>query len=254
MSQLPLSDILVGLRNVLGQEALLRTTGVGTAYLPRLHRVLADIEALPPALTRNRPYGDALRVADRTHDALINGIWHIVEAYLDLEDVAPEAQKSARHIREGVVPDRKAAKGSYAAEVAAAAVRKLTIETHRQDLEAIPVAGGKSLLTWAELLQAQAAEIESLLGQRGEAVVTQENRAQAMALRSEAQGTASRMRAALEDEVAGNPALPGDLPDRIFATWDELEALAEARRGESGSGEPPPGAASTGIEEAPPTP
>jgi hypothetical protein len=95
----------LALRELLGaRNADLLLSGTGKVYAPQLAHKLAEIEALPEALTGGRPLAQELADTDDTHDGLGEAMYYQIEALLRLPFTEPEQKASLQRIREAFVP------------------------------------------------------------------------------------------------------------------------------------------------------
>jgi hypothetical protein len=225
MRNLLLSDLKLGLADLLGTRAqpLLATTA-GTLYSPALARLRTAIDALPAALTRDRPLVEEMTRTDAEHDSFGAAIWYYTEAVLRAPDTDPQTRARVERVRAAFIPTLGILRESYASEAAGATERRPKIEVFRHDLEQLPLPDGRSLADWVEAFVGRGETLLALLRRRATMAADQDaaTRRQAGTLRSEAIATLMRLRTALADEFADRPALARDRDREIFAFVDQL--------------------------------
>ncbi len=227
MRYLSLAAIKLGLSDLFDKRhAALILSNAGKTYEPILQQKKALIDALPPALTGGRPLADALGLADQRHDGFGAAIFHVCQAYLRWPDVPPPVKAAVERVVAAFIPSIEDLQASYAVEAHAAMQHKNDLVTLAADLGAIPIAGGLTLLDWAQGYITAGESLGMLLSQRAD--IDASARSQASQLRASTVGILGRFRGALLDEVAASPGLPADLEAQVFAYIDELDAMRAA--------------------------
>jgi len=233
---LNLPDIKLGLDDlVTKRHAALVSSKVGKGYEDILAKRRDRINALPPALTSGKPLAEELANVDSDHDGFGGAIYFITEAYLRLPNLDPKIAAAATRARAALIPKLEGLRDSYADEAAAAIQRKADLAALKADLDLIPVAGGATLYTWAQSFVGAGEKLHTLLSARADADTG--GRKDVQKLRSETVGLLNRVRAAIADE-AMEGGLPGDIDNKIFGYFDELESARRAalRPKEEGTG------------------
>jgi hypothetical protein len=226
LSLLNLNDASLGLADLLTKRlATLSLSAVGKGYVPVLSAKQKAIDELPPALL-GKPLAEELGQVDFEHDGLGRGIWLQTESYMQLPNVPADVLAAAKRIRAAFIPELARLQEPYADQAEAAKSRAAAIGTLEADLKKFPLASGQTLYDWAVAFNASGEKLSALLSKRGD--VDTKARKAASKLRSEAVGLLNRVRAAVADEVAANPALPRDLDAQIFGYFDVLEAQRKA--------------------------
>jgi len=243
MRNLILADLKLALRELLGaRNADLLLSGTGKVYAPQLAHKLAEIEALPEALTGGRPLAQELAETDETHDGLGEAVYYYIEALLRLPFTEPERKASLQRIRDAFVPRLGVLRDAYADEAAAAAKNRPALEALKDELMSVsvPVPQGATLYDWASAFVDAGDKMGKLLSDRslaGSGAVG----AQALQVRSVTIGLLSRFRSALGDEITHDASLPRNLDARVFSYFDELQAMreqaAKAAKGSKGGEE-----------------
>jgi hypothetical protein len=245
MAQLPLGDLKLVLRDMLGKRRpLLEASTAGRLYLPLLQTRLDAIEALPPVLT-SRPLADELAAEDQLHDGLGSAIWYLCQAYMHHPTVAAETRKAAERVLTTFIPSLGELRRPYADEAVAAQQHEPEIERLTAELGRFPVAGGGTLNDWVVAFVGQGKKLDGLLSQRGEVTSVGGNeRRQAVTLRSSTVGLLGRLRASLEDELMVEARFDRTMADQVFGYHDELLRLrteqARARASAKTPQTPPP--------------
>ena len=245
MRALVLSDLRLGISDVLDKRgAALKQTTAGKLYQPRLVKVLESISALPPAVTEGRPLAEALAQTDAIHDGYGAAIWHYTEAMLRAPGVDQETRASAEAIRAAFIPELAQLRLSYATEAAAAVDRRPKLQELKQELRRFPLPGKRSLASWAEGFVKHGEQLLELLTERANtsAALDDGGRTAAGALRGQAVGLLQRLRVALADEFADDPAKLREVDKALFSFIDQLAGDRDAAlRRQTGSleAEPP---------------
>jgi hypothetical protein len=240
-----LSDLRLGLSDMLEKrDGPLKQTAAGKLYKPRLIKVLEAISALPPAVTEGRPLAEALAVTDGVHDGYGSALWHYTEAILRAPGVDPESRAAAERIRAAFIPELVQLRASYATEAAAAVDRRPKLAERKEDLRRFPLPGKRTLASWAEGFITHGEQLLALLTERANvsALADDGGRSAAGALRGQAIGLLQRLRVALADEFADDPAKLREVDKALFSFVDQLAEDREAAlRRQTGSleAEPP---------------
>jgi hypothetical protein len=229
MRSLLLSDLRLALPALLDDDAeRLAQTHAGRLYAPRLALKREAIEALPPpVVAEGRLLVDELARADAEHDGFGAAIWHYTEAVRLAPGVSRQARAAARLIREVFIPELALLTRSYATEAAHALGKRERIAAHEDALATLPVPGSRTLRAWVEGFVSRGERIEALMRARAErtaAAVGERDRTAAGTLRVETIGLLGRLRAALADELADDPAHHARLDADLFGYIDQLAA------------------------------
>lgn len=226
-SQLSLDDLKLGLRSLLGpRHKALVSTLAGQLYEARLRAQLTTIEALPDAVSANKPYAAELSATDDAHDAYGGAIYDLIGAYLAAPSTSESLRAVLRELRAGIVPERTILKSSYADESSAAHDRVAFLAKHRKALAGVPLAEGRTLYDWAVAFTDAGLELGRLLERR--ANVSKESRAGVVTLPATTRGMLNRFRVALADELADEPERLAATDRAVFAYLDLLEANRKA--------------------------
>lgn len=193
-----------------------------------------------PAVASGRAFANELGAADDTHDALGQSIWHFTEAYVRHPNTPANILAAALRVRAAFIPTLEDLGASYAEEAKGAIDKTAALQSLKNDLDLLPVAGGQTLFQWAENFVAAGTKIDSLLEARAD--TEQNNRKAAATLRAEVIGILNRLRKNLVLEMKDDPSLPRDLEAQVFGYLDLLEkACADARaKGAEVEDIPPP--------------
>jgi len=236
MQNVTLGDLRLALKDLsTARQSYFQNTSTYALYGPMLDAKRAAIEALPEALTSNRPRAQLLGEADLRHDDLGAAFFYLGEAILRHPDSPQELRERVRRVREAFVPRLGVLKEKYADEALAAEKKRAEIARYEDDLRAIPTPLGDSAYEWATAFVEAGERIGKLLSDRATDAANADASG-AAALRGATIGLLGRARQALEDEVAHNPALPRNLVKLVFGYIDVLQSFREARP----TGEPPP--------------
>lgn len=224
-----LTDLKLGLSDLLGKKRhLLEPTNTGKTYLPLLQEQLQAIDDLPASVEAGTPLAAELGERDTEHDGFGSAVWFVTEAYARCPDTSDEVRAAAARIRAQFIPALQELQGTFVDEAHRARDREVTLKDHKEDLKLIPVAGGKTLFDWVSGFINAGLALNDLLSDRADAPL--DSRAGAGTLRTKALGLLSRMRGALNDEVAANKKLPRDLEAQAFAYLDQLATQRPAPR------------------------
>src|SRR5262249_42560634 len=142
---LNLPNLKVGLRDLLEKrhDDLLKSKA-GKYYEPKLVGILAEIDALPPALT-GAPLSAELQAKDAEHDGYGGAIYFKTELYRPLPNAAPKVVAAATRIRAAFTPALGELVAPYATEADRANERKPLLESMKADLDLFPMADGTTL-------------------------------------------------------------------------------------------------------------
>jgi hypothetical protein len=210
--QLALDDLLTK------RKAALVSFPYGAFIAPDLQATLDKIKALPEAV-KTKPFSGDLADLDKTHDGFGAACWFLAEAYLRAPDTTPDQRKALLAIRDvlGTLDDTTA---GYDTEAKRAQDRSAQLAGITAALSGIPVAGGKTMLDWAQGYVGAGVAIGEILSKRADA----KDRAAANLLRNETVGLLNETRRQLARAAKKDPALPASLDGDIFGWLDELEA------------------------------
>lgn len=229
-----LSDLKLGLSDLLAKKkSLLEATNTGKTYLPLLAEQLHAIDALPAGGDSGTPLAAQLAERDAEHDGFGGAVWFLTEAYVRCPSASDEVQAAAARIRAQFIPALAELKATFADEANKARDRDATLKDFKDDLKLFPVAEGETLFDWVRGYLDAGLGLQELLSDRASTPL--DSRAGAPALRATVLGLLSRMRGALDDELAANKKLPRDLAARAFAYFDQLanNRPAPKKRGKS---------------------
>lgn len=220
---LRLNDIHLGLQDLLTKRhSVLVSCKAGQLYEPALTKTRDDVAAIPAALLSGRPLTVELSDTDARHDGFGYALWYGTEAILSCPDATPEQKAAARRIREGIISAPKELGASYATEANRAKKRRLELVQHKADLDLFPVPGGTMFL-WADEFIKAGEKLDELLSLRADKNAG--DRSAVLTLRPAAIALLNRFRAAVDDELGMNPALPRDLDKQLFGYLDQLEDM-----------------------------
>jgi hypothetical protein len=207
-----------------------RLTEAGKYFEARLMEHLAEIDALPAALTGEAPYADELAEQDGRHDGFGAMIYHITESCFRDPKASPELLAAAQRLRTAFIPALGELTNSYATEAERAQKRRPLLKSMEADLKTFPVSGspGRTLLDVATSFLDEGDNINATLSKRAD--VLQQTRKAAAVARSTAEGTVNRFRADLVREIGRNPSLPRDLEARVFGYLDTLHSMAASAK------------------------
>jgi hypothetical protein len=208
-----LDDVLVDPKRL----TALQSFPFGVFITPDLTKLRDDIGKLPDH-GKGLPFAAKLAATDVRHDGFGAACWHIVEAYLLAPDTTPAQIDLLNQIREimGGLEDLRA---SYDAEANAAKLRDDKILALQAAFQAFPIAGGKTLLDWANQYVTEGKNIGQLLSDRAMAP----DRSAVRALRAEALGRLNDTRRELARAQKKDAALPANLDELVFSFFDLLE-------------------------------
>lgn len=244
MQTLNLVSLKLGLPELLDKRLTdLLKTEAGKYYQPKLKEIRDGINALPAVFTGGLPHAEALQLADADHDGYGGALYFTTEVYLRLPNAAPEILAAAKHVRAELIPELDELTKPYAVEADKAIERKAKLPALKEALKLFPMAGGGTLFEVAKKFLDAGETIHELLSKRADS--PKESRKEASALRSRAVGVLYRLRADLQDEVAGNPKLPRDMEHRIFGYLDTLHSM-QPRSSAPAPAAPAPAAPATG--------
>lgn len=230
MKYLTADDVFLVLGDMLTvRKADLELSGIGKIYSGFFASRRAEYEALPEYQRGERVHATALANVDINHDAFGTGIWFYTEAVRITPDVSAAARDAAMRVRAAFIPERDRLGDSYATEAATAQRNRPKLDELKDDLKLLPVPDGKSLLDWVKSFVDTGDELNRLLSDRSTTEASRDGKA-ASELRVKTIGLFGRLRHALRDEIAENPALPRDLEARVFAYIDELAARREQNK------------------------
>lgn len=240
MSNLTLGDLKAGLKDLLGPRLVhFQPTAAHAMYGPMLSARLAEIEALPSALTGNKPNAVALAETDDRHDGYGASLWHLGQAILKHPDSTPELRASAERVLEGFIPRLGVLRAKYIDESQAAAANRARLTTLQADLEAIPSPLGGDALAIATAFVDSGDQLGQLLSNRA---IVEANATGSLGggVRSATIGLLGHVRSALEYEVAHNPARPRNLVNLVFGYFDLLSEFRQKHPVAEEAPPPPP--------------
>lgn len=240
MRFLSLAALKVALADLFDKRhAALILSSAGKTYEPILLEKKKLIDELPAVLTGGKPLADEITDADFLHDGYGGAIWHICQAYKRCPGTPPAVIEAIKSIEDAFIPDLEDLKASYVQEANAAIKHKQDLVTLEIALKSIPIAGGMSLLDWGNGYVSGGELVGTLLSQRADA--DNGARREAGKIRAATVAVLGRFRGALGDEVSITPALPKDLDSKVFAYFDELDAMRAATlAAKPKKGTPPP--------------
>lgn len=233
MHNLTLADLRLVLDEMLERHLHhLRSTGVGRSYELRLQWYRQQLlRWLPPAGSA-RPLADRLALASSTHNALGAAIHHLLEAYLRVPGRGEDQRRSILRLRRAFMPRLAELRDSYATRAARALARRELLEAHMAELSAIPIHDGETLAHWVRAFIHQGCTLGELLACRADAtasaVVAATDRADPSTLRGALIGLLGRLRAAIADELAGQPERLLRLDAELFTYVDQLAEMRMA--------------------------
>lgn len=262
MRALLLSDVELSLRHLLVEKnATLQNTAAGRLYVPRLTAYRSMITALPESDLERRQLVATMVRTDSQYNASGAAIWHYIESVLRAPDIPPKERSAAVQIREAFVPQLSILNLSYATKAAHAEQRRPRISELAIELERFSVPGHSTLAAWVESFVSAGEALGEQLVVRAKLHPTGGLRAEAPRLRTETIGLLMRLRAALADEFADDPATLREYDAELFGFIDELVARREqslSRRATPAEEDPEvevdelPAVASERSEEEPP--
>lgn len=226
MRNLTLGDLKLALRDLLGAKIeMLRASATGKLYEPRLRAKQKAIEAIPEGALKTAPLAAELSEMDGQHDGFGAAIFYIgeaVAAHPKLSKAVKEAVKEAQAI---FVPQLGVLRAPYADEAAAALDNRPELARIRDNLKAVAVPGGGSLLDWVKGFLAAGDQLDKLLRQRATLLAGAENASSSAPLRSSTVGLLGRFRDALRDELEDDEnQIPRNHEAMLFAYIDKLSA------------------------------
>jgi hypothetical protein len=224
MRNLNLSNLKVGLRDLLEKRRgdLLKSKA-GSYYEPKLVSILAEIDALPPALTGGTPLSVELQAKDAEHDGYGGALHFATEVYLRLPNGDPKVVEAATRIRMAFIPELRELGAPYATEADRANERTPLLESMKADLELFPMADGTTLHGVATKFVNAGIQLDKLLSSRAD--VPKASRKLASALRPKAIGVLFKLREDLVEEIQNDAALDRDLEHKVFGYLDTLAAM-----------------------------
>jgi hypothetical protein len=231
MKNLTVGDLRLAIEDILDTTrprlAVLAATLTGALYIPILKKRLAALLALPEVRDPKRALAEELALTDVDHDGYGGAFWDMTGAYLRAPDTPEALKKSLVELREVFLKGGLAElKGSYAEEAFHAKERLGKLDQHKELLNSLPLASGKTLYAWVQSFLESGLKLDTLTSSRTykEASESDGSRAAIGPLRGEILGTLSTLRAALEDERKDNSSLPENLEALVFGYLDELQA------------------------------
>lgn len=230
MARLTLNEYVLILRDFLGVKLeLFASTHAAALYVDDLRDLLRRTLELPSVILADKSLTQALAEDDDRHDAYGGAFWLMGEAYLTAPGVSEALRRDVQELRAALLPERSELKAAYALEAERANQRLAGLDEQLERLRRFPLAEGSTLEAWVRGMLQAGQSLGELLRQRADKQAEEGSRKEAVHLRSLIQGTLSKLRSVLRDEVRKNQALPRDLEARVFAYLDELERLAEQR-------------------------
>lgn len=244
MRSLTVGNLILALDNLLDvKTALLLSTQIGQSYKPILEGKRNELKALPDSLKGKLPLAAEMGEVDDIHDDAGDSIWHICEA-VKLSPIAnAEAKGAAQRVQAALVPKRQVLRAPHADEAMAAKKNREKLSALEVDLKGIPYPGGKTAYDIALSYIEAGEKLDTLLQERANIKVNTALTEEAKALRQSTIKTLMNFRAALQDSVEGDAALPRNLEALVFGYFDELSE----RREENAAGKKEP-------TSAPPSP
>jgi hypothetical protein len=214
----------------------LRATGVGRSYEPRLARHRELLAQLADSRVDARPLTEVLAEAKRTYVAWGSVLFLIMEAYSKVPNLGADERLVLAELRRIFMPRRGEVRDGYAAAAARASSRAQQLDAYTARLASFPVVGKRTLADWVREYVAAGRRLGELLACRADltaqAMVDAAERAEAGPLRSSVVGLLGRLRAALADELAGQPDFHRQIDAELFAYIDELTRMrAASQRG-----------------------
>lgn len=218
---------------------LLGTT-TGVIYEPLLRDSWVRWTKTPKALaTGGAALAGELKGADASWDWLSFALKRIgdVMATAPADLVSAEAREAGRILTEILVPSLSVRNDAYARTGARSNELRSQLETHATALGALSVPGPTAgavvpVLNWAERRAAAAQTVADLLSQRASltaAAPSEEQVQAAFTLRSTTEGYVNRARAALADELRGDPQKAAEIDHAIFGLLDQTVASGAAK-------------------------
>lgn len=246
MKFLTLANLKLALDNLLDvKTALLASTQMGVSFRPLLEAKRNEINALPEALTSKRPLAAELVETDDRHDDSGASIWHMCEAVKRSPLALAEEKAAALRVQQALVPERRVLKAAHADEAAAAKKNREKLSALEPDLKLLVYPGGKTAYDLALSYIDAGEKLDTLLQDRANIKASAELSEKARQVRQSTLKLLSNFRAALQDSVEGDAALPRNLEALVFGYFDELSERREenaAGKKEPTSAPPPPDA------------
>jgi len=232
MRYLTLADLKLALINLLNErKSELSVSDTGKLYTKQLHAKLDEIQKLPEALTGGRPLAHELGTTDIEHDAIGESLYYYAEAIIRNPLLPIPVKRSAQRVRDTFVPRLDVLRESYADQAAAALENREELTRLENDLKALPVPLGGTMLEWATAFVERGETMHRLLSDRSLSAGAAPLPEHAIKLRASTIGVLTRFRAALADELDVSPDLPRDLDTKLFSYFDELQDMrANAKR------------------------
>jgi hypothetical protein len=237
MQNLTLGDLVRALKDLFTTRlAAFQTTTTFALYGPMLSARRSAIEALPEALTSNRPKAALLAESDIRHDGFGAALWYLFEAILRHPKCSPELKAAVLRARQKFIPKLGVLKDSYADEANAAHKHRPALAELEADLKLIKTPDGATAYEWVSQFLDEGDTIGQLLSDRAFIEAGSDGAAAAASLRASTIGLLGRARDALRDEVTYNPALPRNIEAVVFGYFDVLQRFREEN---ATSAEPP---------------
>ncbi|MDX9723403.1 MAG: hypothetical protein RBU37_21825 [Myxococcota bacterium] len=224
MSKLPIPQLLLALRDLLGERlGQFRRSAVCRGYESALRRRLTELEGLPDSI-KGQPIAEEVEAVDRRHDGYGAAIYFVTEAYLRSPSVSAELRQTAGRIRRELVPELAELRASYADEADNAARRRQKLEELGPLARRIPVVNG-TLEDWILAYIEAGEQIGRMLDCAEQVQLDSncQNSRRALELQAAALRLLRQVRMGLREEVDTDPLLPQQLEELVFGYFDALE-------------------------------
>jgi len=228
MLYLSIAEIIVALHDLLDKRrSVLARLSSGNVFCKLLGDVLAQLEALPPAL-RGLPRSQLLKDFDQEHDRYLRVLNLIRQLLMLWPGATPAMLEASEGLDEHFVGSTDG-KLPYAKEVQLASTRAAKLESFRSVFDAVPTPDGGTLTALIERYLTAARALGDNLSGRADDLAARTDASQAAALRGRAVGLVGDLRTAVRRDLEADPALPRTLEADLLGYVDELDRLASGR-------------------------
>ncbi|PKN56198.1 MAG: hypothetical protein CVU56_17445 [Deltaproteobacteria bacterium HGW-Deltaproteobacteria-14] len=238
MLHLSITEIILGLHDLLDKRgAALAKVSSGAAYRKLLTTVLAELEALPPAV-RGLPRADLLKALDLSHDLYVRVMNLLRQLMAIWPDPTPAMTTAAEVLGQHFVGSSDG-QLPYAKEAQLAAARAPKLDAYRAVLDAVPTPDGRTVTALVERYLKTGQDLGDTLSARADDRAARADASRAGALRGRAIGLVSDLRTAIQRDREADPTLPATLEADLLGYLDELERLAASRAASPSASEAP---------------
>lgn len=204
---------------------IFRNSLAGSIYAGPVILLFEEMVGIPGAFLDDLEINRQIAFENELQDGFYAATYFLSEAYRRLPNLPrfAAAKAAAESVRENFTPNLEVIKLSFAKQVDFSRALQPKLDTHRADLEALPVVGGTALDWMREGIDASV-RLDARLDQRDiNRAAGSNDRTRLITLRTDLIRELMRLRTALADEARGNR-IPKNAEALLFGPLDELIA------------------------------